>query len=522
LWFLMSFSFGATPLDREPRTTALNARTNCLSVLTYNTLAPIYVRPVDTKTGEVMDFATFTWARDEYLDWEVRCPAIVANLCAANADVICLQEVQFENVSSAEGQPPEIVVPAWIANLHGYRVIATDTPSLLDMAARNLRRLNTATAVGNALLIRTDRLEILDSKLNDKKEYNTNTLISAVVRGKEGSGLAHLQPTALYCVHLDATDEDKRVKLFTRCMARTRALGLRSMVLAGDLNSELSPASCLAATLHGVPLTSAEEQEVECARSLRLPSSQKPSPAELKAWTALRLSAASARETSRLQLERAATGPTRAAYDHGCDAGPCVSWRLDHVCFTPRFLRLVAAWRTLEAYPESARVGLPNQWEPSDHMAVGCVFEVVPAETLGETEAKAMLERLDALEAQQSNERHALQMILREREAEVLRSMTVPSSSSSLECFPADSSTGADAKREELDTTAKKHSKQKKEAHLNKAKPAPELIELKRHRRAQEKECAERQRAVRAAMWESLTELQRDALEDGGRLLQLT
>ena len=34
----------------------------CLSVVSYNLLAPLYVRPIDKRTGGIQAFAAFQWA----------------------------------------------------------------------------------------------------------------------------------------------------------------------------------------------------------------------------------------------------------------------------------------------------------------------------------------------------------------------------------------------------------------------------------------------------------------------------
>eukprot|EP00971_Amphidinium_carterae_P249976 4961927-Amphidinium_carterae.2 len=49
-------------------------------------------------SGAVQPFAAFQWAEpaDEVLAWEARQPKLLAELEASKADVICLQEVQFE------------------------------------------------------------------------------------------------------------------------------------------------------------------------------------------------------------------------------------------------------------------------------------------------------------------------------------------------------------------------------------------------------------------------------------------
>ena len=81
-----------------PKGTAFEPESAQLSVLSYNLLAPIYVRPIDRRTGVVQAFAAFDWAEPaaEVLEWGVRWPRLLAELRASAADIICLQEVQFE------------------------------------------------------------------------------------------------------------------------------------------------------------------------------------------------------------------------------------------------------------------------------------------------------------------------------------------------------------------------------------------------------------------------------------------
>merc|ERR1712032_1633644 len=49
--------------------------TATLSILSINLLAPIYVRPIDSRTGCIQPFAAFEWCQDSDLDWEYRRPA---------------------------------------------------------------------------------------------------------------------------------------------------------------------------------------------------------------------------------------------------------------------------------------------------------------------------------------------------------------------------------------------------------------------------------------------------------------
>ena len=142
------------------------------------------------------------------------------------------------------------------------------------------------------------------------------------------------------------------------------------------------------------PEAEAEEEEEalrkECASALRLEAGEPPSEAQMAEWRQLRADAAAAVAESRIRLARVPTHGTRAAYEHGCTAGPCVSWRLDHILYTPRTLACATHWQTLEADPEAEAAGLPNRRCPSDHLPVGCSFEVGSAPRLGENEQAAL------------------------------------------------------------------------------------------------------------------------------------
>ena len=63
-----------------PKGTAFDPESARLSVLSYNLLAPIYVRPIDRRTGAVQAFAAFAWAEPaaEVLEWGVRWPRLLA------------------------------------------------------------------------------------------------------------------------------------------------------------------------------------------------------------------------------------------------------------------------------------------------------------------------------------------------------------------------------------------------------------------------------------------------------------
>ena len=75
---------------------ALNTDPSTISFLSYNLLAPIYVRPIDARTGSVQEFAAFPWAEpaDEVLQWSVRWPRMLHELRQCAADCIGLQDVE--------------------------------------------------------------------------------------------------------------------------------------------------------------------------------------------------------------------------------------------------------------------------------------------------------------------------------------------------------------------------------------------------------------------------------------------
>ena len=86
------------------------------------------MRPIDKRTGTVQAFAAFPWAEPAalVLDWEVRWPRLLAELTAAAADVVLLQEVQFEisygdecgsERTSDEMPQGDFVLPAWLRSL---------------------------------------------------------------------------------------------------------------------------------------------------------------------------------------------------------------------------------------------------------------------------------------------------------------------------------------------------------------------------------------------------------------------
>ena len=339
-----------------------------LSVLSYNVLAPIYVRPIDSRTGAVQAFAAFEWCGegDGLLDFAIRCPRLLAEIQAAAADIVCLQEVQFESRSG--GHDSGFGLPAWLRPLTiegggDYFARIPAQSDLREIAERNQRVLNCFAPVANVLLVKQGRLEMLD----DEATKSATTRVGALVKGAEGSALSrNMQPTAVFSVHLDATHESQRVGTIVKCLQQARQLGTREVLVAGDMNTEILPGSCVAALITdaeqlvatdpsaadvegqaeaeadkddgaaGLALKPSLLDELlvqECASALRLGQERSPNAEEIHAWKELYATAAAAPQETRIALRRVPTHGTRAAYDHGQHAGPCRSWRLDHILY---------------------------------------------------------------------------------------------------------------------------------------------------------------------------------------------
>ena len=79
-----------------------------MSVASFNLLAPLYVRPVDQRTGKVQPFASFDWISDEDSDVVLgdghRLPKLLRALRACGADFICVQELQLEREEEGGGE----------------------------------------------------------------------------------------------------------------------------------------------------------------------------------------------------------------------------------------------------------------------------------------------------------------------------------------------------------------------------------------------------------------------------------
>lgn len=489
-----------------PRGTALNSNPTRLSLCTYNLLAPLYVRCSDNRTGKEQDFTSFGWVADEDIEWSYRQPMLRAELLACGADVLCLQEVQYERASS-----DLFDLPAWL-QLPGYACILPSQKQLQHMAARNKRVLNVEEPVANALLYRTDRLVPVQSS---SKKPNSTTRVSAAFVAAAGSELQLDEPVVVTCVHLDATSEAKRVSTLQKSLNEVRKIfNTRLCIVAGDMNTEVRAGSCVSAFLAKTPPPSDEELRVECASALRLcaapeddtessidgRSDSVPGDSEMLEWKALFTKARESAESLRIHLQRVPSMGTRCGWDAVAGGPECANWALDHVMYSSDRLQLVQHWQTIEADEESRRIGLPNARCPSDHLPVGCEFLVRPRPSLDAGRESELEEQRLAISDRQDSEMAAIQADFAKQEQELTSRLTSEGEKLSPE--------------EEM----KQEKQQKKKKKKKGKRPPPELIELLRTKRTHVNNARETWRRERVAFVDSLVDVERgifmDAHED--------
>jgi hypothetical protein len=381
-----------------------------LSIAGFNLLAELYVRPYDFRTGGVQPFAAFEWISEEgtanVLNIESRGPRLLEAMRSCRADCICLQELQLErrvsdDVGSSDASP--FVLPDWIRPIvddDDYDIVLPPQPELDIIGERNIRVLGKDAAVTCAVLYRTDRLEIVEERFQGSKDVDTNTQVTVCLKGKDDSPLAAMdQGLVVTSIHLDATDERKRVGQLRRCLHRARNYRTKvdelepiSTLIVGDFNQEFNLGSCVSAFLVNSKdgkLVDDADLSRECAASCRLEKSQTPSAKQLKEWQELYDDTYESTRDLCVSLKRVPTCETRSAYDHdvaATDEGKPImgKWRLDHLLYTSGTLEPVRYWATLESDEESCTIGLPNHKYGSDHLPIGALFRVTSTPQLSQ------------------------------------------------------------------------------------------------------------------------------------------
>lgn len=385
-----------------------------ICVASFNLLAPLYIRPIDNRTGKVQPFASFDWISDDDSDRLLgnasRLPKLLGCLENCQADFICVQELQLERanlVVDDKGDPSHFDLPGWIMPLvtgSGYGVILPPQQSLEKIAQRNRRVLSSDSAITNAIFYQEQKW----ATCNDRDMIADNT---CVIQSFVPSGESDAEPITISSIHLDANDEEKRVLKLQRCLEL--APKFSPLVIAGDFNAEMLAGSCCHALLSSedlqqtsqpLPPIDSEQLKIECTKALRMPVNSSPPQDEMTKWREMYDSARKFANEQHWNLSRADTGPTRAAFDHDKDSREMAQWRLDHILYTSTTLTPIARWSTLEDDEYSRTLGLPNDKVPSDHLPIAVVFERRNHVRLSSEARRGLIDRIKSMDARHGEE----------------------------------------------------------------------------------------------------------------------
>ena len=477
-----------------------------LSIASFNLLAPLYVRPHDLRTGGVQPFAAFEWISGEdtpeVLNMVRRGPRLLQALRSCRADCICLQELQLERTRAAADENDgaskgPFVLPRWIRPIvdeDDYDIVLPPQSDLDVIGERNIRVLGKDAAVTCAVLYRRDRLEVVEERFRGPRDVDTNTQVTVCLKGKvwdrDSPGVV------VTSIHLDATDERKRVGQLRRCVYRARNFRSKeeelepiSTLIAGDYNQEFGSGSCISAFLMdskaGRQVDDADMSR-ECAVSRRLEKNQEPTSQQLKEWRDLYDETYETTRDMCVSLKRVSTCETRSAYDHDvvADGGNRVmgQWRLDHLLYTSGTLEPVRHWATLESDAESCTTGLPNHKYGSDHLPIGAVFRLISIPQLSQGRKDELLRMVKDMTGRQKNELCANEKAFDDELAKIEASLPPPV--------------------QEEDIPKKKNKKKK-------GPPPKEIIEFMRKRRSIVKEIKAGHREERQEWITGLNDLEK-------------
>lgn len=350
---------------------------NTITISSFNLLAPLYIRPIDTRTGKVQPFASFDWISEEdsseVLGDKVRLPKLLKLLQICGSDFICVQELQLErkvlcdtnesDVGKQRGkrsrkedccygvvdatESSSYVLPEWISPLvamrssssaaHNgtYGVILPEQSELQKMGERNQRVLQKDAAVTNAIFYRTDRWK--PGVFDCSNGNTTNCVMQGFIPAVEGSQSENClqEPIVVVSIHLDAKSEEKRVQQLRRCLelsSKCSRCYIPPVIIAGDYNCELFRGSCVHEflekndteqsrhTLRDGRVTE-KDAENECSKALRLPSNVAPDDKQMKSWNDLCDEVSDFVTDNCLLLKRIDTGTTRVAFNHDDEMG---------------------------------------------------------------------------------------------------------------------------------------------------------------------------------------------------------
>eukprot|EP00579_Thalassiosira_antarctica_P011401 CAMPEP_0201921908 /NCGR_PEP_ID=MMETSP0903-20130614/10107_1 /ASSEMBLY_ACC=CAM_ASM_000552 /TAXON_ID=420261 /ORGANISM="Thalassiosira antarctica, Strain CCMP982" /LENGTH=266 /DNA_ID=CAMNT_0048458945 /DNA_START=153 /DNA_END=949 /DNA_ORIENTATION=- len=240
--------------------------TNRISIASFNLLAPLYIRPIDQRTGEIQPFAAFEWISDQdserILGNEHRLPRLLQSMQKCESDFICVQELQLEREEekfdclqqvqqltmggkSSKSRKEEcalddnaallptsqFVLPKWITPLIQsstssdssslYNIILPPQKELGKIAERNRRVLLADVAITNAIFYRSDKW-IPNEKCSASSSTTCVVQSFLPIDGERGNDIDS-DPIVISSIHLDAQREEKRVQQLQRCLEQSIA-----------------------------------------------------------------------------------------------------------------------------------------------------------------------------------------------------------------------------------------------------------------------------------------------------------
>lgn len=278
---------------------------NRISIASYNLLAPLYIRPIDKRTGQVQPFAAFEWISPEnserILGDEIRLPKLLESLRSCQCDFICVQELQLErdkhdssqqiqlnnggkrsrkeknydnnNISPHHPAQAPFVLPKWITPLlrnstalpssddgdargATYGVILPPQTELAKIAERNRRVLDADVAITNAIFYDSSKWRPMDSVeggLPNTITCVTKAFLPADSDSDTNNSSNTDGPIVISSIHLDACSEERRVHQLRHCLERSLSMAttpyIPPCIIAGDYNCELLDGSCVNAFL---------------------------------------------------------------------------------------------------------------------------------------------------------------------------------------------------------------------------------------------------------------------------------
>lgn len=491
---------------------SLKLHNECISVMSFNLLAPLYVRTIDKRTGEPQPFAAFEWVKDDsLLEWSLRKNRLLEVLKNSGAQVICVQELQLER--SSRDEQSSFQIPTWldpIVEECGYEAILPSSEQLELIAERNVRVLGTDAAVTCAVLVQSKHWDVVQEgnrvgENDDAIATDSNTWVSVCLEKKENP---NVDPIVVTSVHLDATSEQIRIQQVAKGFERAQTLldsvmnskqqtsnkngSERSIIIqptviiAGDMNAEFKLGSCMHSMLQQQCQANEEDTMTACAEALRLSSS--PTEKQLEEWNELQTEASQLLDDYCVSLNRVDTGATRCAYSHDDDAtlsSLMESWKLDHILYTNNRLSPLARWSTLESDDESSSVGLPNAHCPSDHLPIASIFKLQPNNAqLDQSLKKKTLQQLVELSTAQKKALENVDAVMDAKNQEILKKLPDP-----------------------IPDACRKERKQKKKK--KKAPPPQEIIDLIREKRTWMKKLKQQQQCEREKLVRDFSQLQR-------------